>query len=995
MAARLGLDPSDFLDKMKGVQGFNGFASAEMSRQWKKTGRDGQEGLRLIDEALGIHVARPVARIVSETFPALGKAMSSVLPTVAFGALGYAIFEFGEHVAQKMTEAKKKEEEYSDAVRKTQTVYAESSAKNEHSIDAVRAKLAALKGDQSAEFKFKVASIDSQNVADLAKQVDELVDAERREAAANAARMGTWAALANIWHGIVSTDAELGAEKIGAQVKIFQEKFADLARTDGLAGTTTAAAYLNKELDAAKKTLDDMQAKAGKMILAPSVGMGAAPQARLIVTPEELAAANAYYAALQKAAALQKQIVTDKGDAEKKVAAIEAGARHAEQLRSEIEQIHRLGQTSTAAAAAAELLAASTGKGTAASILNAAAGEAQKKILDATAEANTKLFSGTHQPVSSDKTVQDALAEYAVIERRNALVDQSAKSVEEFNRKLGEQSTHDDERISALNAEADAHGKVAGEQAKDLATLVPLREELQHLKDVYASLPAADKRVPAIGPPANEDQAFAQQLAAQIARGAAGLQAETEKKTNVILPAIQTGAFRGELNKIEEQMKSLAGAEVSPFAKIDAEVQKLTHDLSLTSPQAEELHRALISVQSVKIAGEFEKVAEKLKEAGIETAALASGSPFAKLDAEAQKLGREFGLLPQQIALVRQGLIELQALENAGKAFGAADSMNAGGGKMQELRQQMDALSRASSTGRTDDGTALSADDLAAVRLEMQAIQGEQDQILLKTGGIDAGIKAWADDLQRVKSEGEFVFDILNQASKGFEDNAAKSLIDMLDAQKGGHRKMIQELRTMWAGYFNSLAEMAIKHGLAELLAPIGKQITGPLGKLFGKSAGAATGAAGAASMTTAGTMLQSAATALLSAAAALRASSMSGGGGLFSGGGAGDAIDAGAPIPFFAEGGDATPGSSFISGEAGAEEVSLNRSGGAHVTPLGMGGGKGGDVYQHFDQRGAVVTEDLMTKGDALRMASMTEMRSVNKAVALSSEIARRSLGR
>jgi len=147
MAARLGLDPSEFLEKMKGVQGFNGFVSAEMARQWKRTGRDGQEGLRLIDEALGIHVARPVARIVSETFPALGKALSSILPGVAFTALGFAIVEFGEHISKKMEEAKKKQEEYDEAVRKSKTVYAESTVENERNIDKLQAKLAGLKGD--------------------------------------------------------------------------------------------------------------------------------------------------------------------------------------------------------------------------------------------------------------------------------------------------------------------------------------------------------------------------------------------------------------------------------------------------------------------------------------------------------------------------------------------------------------------------------------------------------------------------------------------------------------------------------------------------------------------------------------------------------------------------------------------------------------------------------------------------------------------------------
>src|SRR5271163_4189026 len=135
MSAKLGLDPAEFLEKMKGVQGVNALTSAAMAREWKKTGRDGQEGLRLIDEALGIHVARPVARIIAETFPALSKALSSVLGGVAGGAFGLAIFEFAEHLGKKMDEAKKKEEEYRDAVQKTAMVSAEAGAESEKRLD--------------------------------------------------------------------------------------------------------------------------------------------------------------------------------------------------------------------------------------------------------------------------------------------------------------------------------------------------------------------------------------------------------------------------------------------------------------------------------------------------------------------------------------------------------------------------------------------------------------------------------------------------------------------------------------------------------------------------------------------------------------------------------------------------------------------------------------------------------------------------------------------
>jgi hypothetical protein len=96
MAARLGLDPSEFVEKMKGVQGFNGMISNEMSRQWKQTSREGSESLRLIDEAIGVHLSRPLTRILTQEFPAFAQGLSAVLGGSVFAAVGMAAFEFGE-----------------------------------------------------------------------------------------------------------------------------------------------------------------------------------------------------------------------------------------------------------------------------------------------------------------------------------------------------------------------------------------------------------------------------------------------------------------------------------------------------------------------------------------------------------------------------------------------------------------------------------------------------------------------------------------------------------------------------------------------------------------------------------------------------------------------------------------------------------------------------------------------------------------------------------
>src|ERR1039457_6382349 len=118
MAARLGLDPAEFLDKMKGVEGFTSGLNARMAQNMKKTSREGAESMRLIDEALGIHVSRPITRILTREFPAFAKALQSVLGGALVGAIGMVAFEAFEKISRKMDEAKKKEEEYTEAVRK-------------------------------------------------------------------------------------------------------------------------------------------------------------------------------------------------------------------------------------------------------------------------------------------------------------------------------------------------------------------------------------------------------------------------------------------------------------------------------------------------------------------------------------------------------------------------------------------------------------------------------------------------------------------------------------------------------------------------------------------------------------------------------------------------------------------------------------------------------------------------------------------------------------
>jgi hypothetical protein len=977
MAARLGLDPSEFLDKMKGVQGFNGFVSGQMAREWKKSGRDGQEGMRLIDEALGIHVARPVARIVSETFPSLGKAMSAILPGVAFSALGIAIVEFGEHIAAKMAEAKKKQEEYNEAVRKGKEITLEAGASHEKTMDGLRARMAKLQGDSKGEAFFKGRQDDAESIDRLAKYVDKVTEALRKQQTAAAALMPMWAALGRAWNAVSTTvSGSAPIEKIYAATQEFREKAAELAMKDEQNHTRSAAKFIQEEHDKAQAALDAAIAAAPEPGIKHPLPAGA-PSTRYAggVVPAAREGADVTAARKQQLDTMNEIAAEAKRESEEAAAkskadAMEAGAAHARELRSEIEAVQRLAASSQALASSEELAAAATGKGSAASIQAAAAAEAQKKIQDFLAESDTKFFSNTQQKIAATKQFQDALTAALPAIRSAALAEQTFKAFAEYSRSIAEFNTHLKERVSVLDEEAAGHSKVAAEQAKELAGLIPLEQKLASLKALETHA------APAIGPPtANQ---------AGIANAGAGLDS-ARQAAGLVNAKIQTGAFREELDKLSDEMKLLAGSEVSPWAKIDAQVLKLTDDLKLDESQVLAIRDALLGLQEIKIAAEFEKLGTKLREVGASNAAIAAGSPFAKIDADVVKFTRELGLNAQQIATLRQGLIALQSADNIGKTWLNVDALNASGAKMTELRQQMEALRAAARSGRvqTDDGgsVALSRDALAAVHQEMLAIADEQNKIALKTGDIDAGILAWATDLQKVQSAGEVTLEALTQATKGFEENAAKSFMMVLESQRGGQRALIHDLEKLWSDYFKNLATMGMKQGMEHLLAPLGKAITGGMGK--GASAG------GTASLSAAGTLLTHAGTELLSAAMALRASA-----GVSAGGGGGSPFgniaEIGGAIPFFAAGGDTTPGSSFISGEAGAERVDLNGRGGAHITPL-EAAAPSGETNHFYDMRNSVVTEDLMRRSEAASAIHASESRMMSALPAMQREISLR----
>ena len=928
MAARLGLDPAEFLTRMKGVQGFNGFVSAEMARQWKRSGRDGQEGIRLIDEALGIHVARPVARILSETFPALGKALGSILPGIAFSALGFAIIEMFDHVTKKMEEAKKKEEEYQQAVQKTKIVIGEADAASEMRLDKALAKAATLRGDQKSEAHFKGLIADAEAVDQMAKMVDKLTEAELREARANLARMTIWAAAGRIAHSAFTSAATIGIEDMNARMETFAREFSLRAPEDRINHTTTAATLLAEEARKAREELAKMQASA---VVEPEPGKVARTQSYAAgFTPEQIANAQRtvdIFKAIEEA-----NVRRDKAaDQEKKNDIVEAGKRYAEQVRNEIAAIQKKTEVLKAAASAAVLAAEATGKGTQASIQAAAAAQAEKEILDTRAEADSKL-DAAGKKISGNAGIQRALAAHDAEAKHSALIEQTAKATQEYNRALAEFVQRTQEHVATLDAEAAGVGRVAAEQAKQAEGLMKLEELRKGAGASSAGLEAAR----------------------------AGIAIEQAKT--------QTTAFAKELQKAHDA--AIAASDPTPWNRTEAKLAALKTEFSLNPDQMAQLGAGMHGADA---AGEVQKLVEQAAELAAVHNALLAGSPYAALETQVQKLAKGYHLAADG---VRAMLILHEQMQSRLKAVEAVSAMDPSGAQMQGLAIQRDELEKLAEQWRQI------GKDVSPITLELQRITAEEDAILLKTGNVGDGFRAWLNALQVVESNGKFIFDALSSASKGFEETAAHSIIAIVETHKNQHIKLIHELRAMWESYFAGLAKMGLEYGMKKVLADIPG-----LAKLGGVGAGGSA-ATGASSLNTAGGRLIAAAAALQTAARTL------GGGGIPipGGGGGGGAAANAADVPgMMAEGGDVTPGGSFISGEAGAERVDLSRAGGAHVTPLGFKTG-GGDTYHNYDLRGAVVTDDLLRKAEGAQMMQHTEGRAVARAVSMTQEIARRS---
>jgi len=168
-----------------------------MSAEMKRASREGAESFRLIDEALGIHVSRPLTRILTQEFPGLAKGLQSVLGAGVAGALGVAAFEAFEKISKGIENAKKALEEYSTAIEHTQNVIGDMGAAHVRAMKEISLELAALSGDPGAKLQLAQFKVDTSAMAEAKKNVEEISKALDAQAKAAEKAHGVWTQLVN------------------------------------------------------------------------------------------------------------------------------------------------------------------------------------------------------------------------------------------------------------------------------------------------------------------------------------------------------------------------------------------------------------------------------------------------------------------------------------------------------------------------------------------------------------------------------------------------------------------------------------------------------------------------------------------------------------------------------------------------------------------------------------------------------------------------------
>jgi hypothetical protein len=225
-----------------------------MSAEMKRASREGAESFRLIDEALGIHISRPLTRLLTQEFPGFAQGLQSVLGAGVVGALGVAGIEFFDKIAKSIEHAQKAQEEFAAAMRKTGDVIGDTGAGHARTMKEIELELAEKQGVPSAKMQLVDFKIDTTAMEQAKKSIGEITDAMEKEAkaATDAGKWTTqfWDAVGYVAENFFSRTSE-SEEQAARKFQDFKHVLDDIMRgaaQDPLSGMRESLKRLNDEL---------------------------------------------------------------------------------------------------------------------------------------------------------------------------------------------------------------------------------------------------------------------------------------------------------------------------------------------------------------------------------------------------------------------------------------------------------------------------------------------------------------------------------------------------------------------------------------------------------------------------------------------------------------------------------------------------------------------------------------------------------------------------
>lgn len=484
---------------------------------------------------------------------------------------------------------------------------------------------------------------------------------------------------------------------------------------------------------------------------------------------------------------------------------------------------------------------------------------------------------------------------------------------------------------------------------KDIDTLVAEAQK-KKVDGTAAFAAALDKAIPKIEQAAQFTAAF--NAASEDSKGLESFISKTNE---------QTTAYNNQSNALGAVAREQAAytAKLSPYLVQIAELEKVQKDLSALyggndsrvlalsariDTLKNEYQQATVAVNAHNAALQSSKIQEALDSENSQlsalqktTAALESGGEaYAKIDQQVKKfaLDTNAGVAAQE--RYRAVLVAINAEQQKQAALNLASPGSSQ--QVANLQIQITALVQI----RTEwQGL---GKDTTGVDQALRTVNADYQDLQAKTGGFTAGATAaFADFAKNVQSDGQIMQNAINTGLNGISSNLASVIVT-------GKAK--------WQDLVNSMETALLKSSLNNIINSLFKGLSGALsgqGGLLGSLGGVlgggqnATGSAAlttaGTTLTTAGTLLNTGATQLIAAATTLQTSSLSGGAG-----GGGDLLSSFSDFGGgFADGGDITPGRSYLVGERGPELFSPGRSG--SITPKGaLAGGRSQTINQSIN---------------------------------------------